>query len=191
MDPERDTRRELIDLLHGAFACFEEVPLRTHAGGHVRCDVLAVPLADDFAHHPFAFECKRPSQDWHYAPWARTIRQASDYVGCESAYGVVSAAFIYPAPMAGPTTEPLPVGPLVRPGYEHEVAGMFHLALFFRVGRLGVRHGRLGLTLGPNEIWNPKFGFTKNANDLLKQGRPLGSRNVKLAWPTDESPSPG
>lgn len=95
MDPERETRREVMDLLRGAFACYEEVSL-----GGIRCDVLAVPLADDFAHHPFAFECKRPSQDWHYAPWAKTIRQASDYVGCQSPCGVVSAAFVYPAPMA-------------------------------------------------------------------------------------------
>lgn len=183
MDPERETRQELIRLLGPAFSCSEEARLRTPSSHDVRCDVLAIPRDAAFAGHPLAFECKRPSQDWHYAPWAKAIHQASDYVGAEvvGTGGVVSAAFLFPAPMAAPNPGGMLESELVRPGYELAVAGMFHLALFYRVGRAGWKTltnvSQFCLALGPNEIWKERPGFTRNAQNLLLEGRPVGSRN--------------
>jgi len=187
MDVEQNVRAELMSLLRDDFDCEEEVQLRTIGGQSVRCDVLAIPRDEEFSMCGLAFECKRPTQDWHYAPWSRAIKQAADSVGAEvidprfSDVGIVKAAFLYPAPMLVPRGMPQPANDLIREGFEEAIAGMFHLALMFRVGKAGsVPSGKkpnMSLGLGPNEVWNAHRGFTKNGRNLLLGGRPIGSSN--------------
>lgn len=190
MDVEQNVRLELIALLQDAFICSEEVNLNTVHGDAVRCDVLAIPRDPQFAHCCLAFECKRPNQDWHYAHWSKAIKQAADNVRSivsdpkVSDAGVITAAFIFPAPMIVPQGNIQPENELIRPGFEDAVAGMFHLASKFRVGK-AVTDSRnnvssLHLVLGPNTVWWTGRGFTKSGCDLLLQGRPIGSYNRRL-----------
>lgn len=189
MDIERDVRAKLVSLLQNDFDCEEEVQLRTIGGHDVRCDVLAIPRDEEFSGCNLAFECKRPSQDWHYARWSRAIKQAADNVGSEVIdprfpdVGTIKAAFLYPAPMVVPQGTPQFANSLIREGFEEAIAGMFHLALMFRVGKAGViffgKNSNMSLVLGPNEIWSSRSGFTKNGRDLLLEGRPIGSKNRK------------
>lgn len=187
MDVEQIVRAELVSLLRDDFDCEEEVQLRIIGGKGVRCDVLAIPRDEKFSGCSLAFECKRPSRDWHYAPWSRAIKQAADNVGAEVVdprlpdAGIVKAAFLYPAPMVVPRGQPQPANGLIREGFEEAIAGMFHLALMFRVGKAGsVLSGKepnMCLVLGPNEVWNSRKGFTENGRNLLLGGRPIGSSN--------------
>ncbi|WP_317054347.1 hypothetical protein [Roseovarius rhodophyticola] len=189
MDIERLVRDKLISLLQNGFDCTQEVQLRTVSGHNVRCDVLGIPRNEEFSGCCLAFECKRPSQEWHYAPWSRAIKQASDNVGADVTdqrfpdAGTVTAAFLFPAPMIVPRGSTQQANDLIRDGFEEAVAGMFHLALMFRVGKAGTtslgKERQLSLVLGPNEIWNARNGFTKNGYDLLLSGRPIGSSNRK------------
>lgn len=187
MDVERSVRKELMGGLASEFVCHEEVGLVSEAGARLRCDVLAIPQTEKFSECPIAFECKRPSQDWHYAKWSRALKQAADYVGCTVSDGRIAkpykigAAFVFPSPEIVPSERQHESHPLIREGFENAIAGMFHLALHFRVGK-AVRDPNddvysVRLVLGPNEIWNKKFGFTRNGGNLLLEGRPLGSRN--------------
>ncbi len=189
MDIERSVRDELALLLRNDFDCAQEVELRTISGHKVRCDLLAIPRRAEFSSCNLAFECKRPSHDWHYALWSRAIKQAADNVDAEvidkrfPSGSSVRAAFLFPAPMLVPRGSPQSENELIRDGFEEAVAGMFHLALMFRTGKAGLtRRGRdkfLSLVLGPNEIWNAEGGFTKNGHDLLLGGKPIGSSNRK------------
>lgn len=187
MDIEQNVRAELVSLLRDDFDCIEEVQLRTIGGHGVRCDVLAIPHDEDLSRCNLAFECKRPSQDWHYALWSRAIKQAADNVGAEIIdprlpdAGTVKAAFLYPAPMVVPQGMPQSANGLIREGFEEAIAGMFHLGLMFRVGKAGsvapLKEPNMSLVLGPNKVWNSRSGFTKNGYNLLLGGRPIGSSN--------------
>ncbi len=189
MDLEQGVRRDLMEKLGEAFDCFEEVTLRTVKGDVVRCDVLAIARDPQFRDYPLAFECKRPSQEWHYALWARAIKQAADDVDAhiEDARIIgmppVAASFLYPAPLNTPSEKPGVENALIRPGFENAIAGMFHLGLMFHVGKAGERRlaGRseFVITLGPNAVWTSEFGFTINGLQLLREGRPVGSRNKR------------
>ena len=189
MDPEKATRAELMGLMAGAFSCLEEVDLRMADGFKVRCDVLAIPMDAEFARCRIAFECKRPDQNWHYALWSSVLKQAADNVAAEIVDarlpegGRVTAAFVFPAPFMVPKGVVQPTNALVRPGFEDAIAGMFHLASRFRVGRAANDpYGRgdgFKMNMGPNPVWSTRTGFTRDGRNLLLEGRPVGSRNVR------------
>lgn len=173
MDVEKETRRLLIERLGRSFNCIEEAPLIT-AKGPVRCDVLARPVDEAFSMFLFAFECKQPNKDWHYAKWARAIKQGIDYVdalpeGRATSLGLVgtrvTCSFLFPAPFEVPSESQLAESDFVREGYENAIAGMFHLALMFRCGRAGTMNftniNCFGLAIGPNPIWSDRFGFSR------------------------------
>jgi len=96
---------------------------------------------------------------------------------------VVTASFVYPAPILIPSELTHEKIDIVREGFENAIAGMFHLALMFRCGAAGIKKltssRMLCLTSGPNEVWNDRYGFRPKAHDLLREGRPLGSSNRK------------
>lgn len=191
MDLERPVRDCLLKYLVPHFEVLEEAYL-IGSSGKLRCDVLARPKAMEFQGYLFAFECKRPDKEWHYARWARAIKQAIDNVGATTTknsaklFGAdlsVTASFVFPAPFEVPSQIPFESSSLVRDGFENAVAGMFHLALMFRCGRARVHtHGEvksLGLALGPTQIWSNSSGFYSRAHDLLADGRPYGASNRK------------
>lgn len=190
MDVEKAVRVELIEKISGAFDCIEEAPLKS-SWGLVRCDVLARPRHPEFSRYLFAFECKRPSQDWHYAKWARAIKQGIDYVDAlpierSANLGLldtpVTCSFIFPAPHLVPNGMQQAHSELVRQGYEDSLGGMFHMAMMFRTGKAGIisltNVKYFALALGPTVIWNERSGFYPKAHDLLARGRPRGSRNI-------------
>ncbi len=191
MDPEKQTRKELIAKLGGSFDCIEEAWLSTERG-EIRCDVLARPSHPDFQQYLFAFECKIPTKEWHYSNWARTLKQAIDYVGAKPIKnsislgvpdGLVTCAFVFPAPEGRSSNGIWEPSEYVRDGFESEIAGMFHLALMFRCGRAGLTRltniQYFGLSLGPQSVWSDRFGFQNKSHDLLREGRPFGSKNKK------------
>lgn len=183
LDIEHEARIELIAHLGANFVCQEEVNLHFH-GRQLKCDVLARPLATNFEKYIFAFEVKRPDCNWHHKKWARTIKQACDYVGA-SVLGrvegianpgdIVTASFVYPAPHIAPSERPFARSEIIREGFENAIAGMFHLALMFRCGAAGKTKWTnievYSLSMGPTEIWNDRFGFRPKAHDLLANGR--------------------
>lgn len=192
MDPEKETRRKLMESLKNHFICYEEVQLRPALfPKHViRCDVLAIPLNPVFASMTFAFEAKKPVKPDDTSFWKRAIRQAADYVyatvdyklGLEEIKGRrIGSSFIYPYILPTGKNEPL-------------IGGYFELASYFRVGRVSRdSKNRLSMWVG-NEVWRSDVGFTKPARGVLAGKRQLGSRKVDIlsefdgmGRPTDES----
>ena len=180
MDPEKATRRELIEALQPEFTCFEEVHLRPALFPRrvIRCDVLAIPVEFEFSGMTFAFEVKNPNDPADTSFWKRAIRQAADYVyatidprpGLERLVGRrVSSAFVYPYL--------LPTG--INEG---AVRSYFELASYFRVGRVSREpqgQRRLHMWMG-NQIWRTDRGFTPMARGALTGKRQLGSGKIDL-----------
>ena len=193
MDVEEATRAACIEILNEGFECFEEVHLRDSGGGHLRCDILAIPRLTELSAYPIAIECKRPSQDWHFVLWSEAIKQAADYVGTDTddrrfpQSHRIAGSVIYPAPMQVPSSEALQESDYVRPGYENAIAGMFHLGLQFRVGRLGQQNltniTYSAINFGGNSVWTSRVGFMQNYRRILTMTRPFGAGRRSFLTP--------
>jgi hypothetical protein len=196
MDLEKERRAKLIAELSHGFDCVEECELRHGLVPNIqlRADVVAAPRDPTLGRLLLAFEIKEPRTEWNYARWNKAIRQAADYIYGTPTTGPfqgrrVAACFLYPSPSYDPYGI-RGAGPYGRDSEAMNLAGAFHLALHFRVGR--VEHEethcgrRLVLAFGPNDVWRSDKGFTGQAKGLLAGARTIGSTKVDLFAMLDE-----
>jgi hypothetical protein len=188
MDVEASYRADLISALGSDFLCFEEVEIEHSAlpGMLIRADVVAVPVDENLWAHALAFEVKAYGDQADYGKWTAAIKQASDYVlgRIRSDHHVlarrrISAALVYPAPAHQSYVPRHDVPPDIS--NRIMITGAFQCALHWRVGRAHFteREG-LSLSFGPLEFWSTRRGFTAQAQNLLKNRRPIGSRSVDV-----------
>ena len=186
MDIEAPNRSLICSALEGHFDTWEEVPVVT-ASGKLRIDVVARCNNGDFEGKVLAFEVKSGLNALNFQKWAQVFKQAADYVNGQvelPTFGstAVTAAFVFPSPPYVPFQ--LPICPTTdKPWFRTEqlaqYAGVIHLAQQFRVG--WASHDEtfgLALHMGPNPVWDKRYGWLKSGRDLITSRR-IGSQTEK------------
>jgi len=180
MDIEADKRREVIGAINHFFDVWEEVSL-SGADGNLRLDVVAVPRDRSIIDAAIGFEVKSPSRAPNFQNWAKAFKQAADYVDARIVddrvpHKILTGVFVYPSPPYVPYVSPTPImypgaGVWFRNEQLLQYAGVIHLAQHFRVGHARWQKQRqeeaFQLSMGPNPVWNSKYGWARDGKNLL------------------------
>ena len=181
MDAEKPLRDEIRDIMQNDFLVFEEVCINSLLHEKkLRADLIIIPKDDRFTEQTFAIEVKNPRPDWQPKHWSYVAKQAFDYIGGKLEESIdilknrkIDASFIFPSP-----DYHCPGG-----NYDqHIIQGILQLAAQFRIGRatraVDSVCGSFTLSIGANDIWTPKSGWTSQAVYLLKNKIRHGSGKI-------------
>jgi hypothetical protein len=184
VDVEADLRRNLIEMLSPNFTCREEVNLlHSRVGSRIRADVIAIPIDGEFQNCAFAFEVKKPKENWQPKNWSHAFRQAHSYLDAKIPSGLfqenhgeryVALSFVFPSPGWIITNPP-------RTEHQSELAGILQLAGNLRIGHVEWRMARsryFCLALGATPVWESHKGWTTHASQHLKGVETIGSRRM-------------
>ena len=181
MDIEKPLREEMRAILCKDFQIFEEIQiLSTINDKKIRADLVIIPNIELFHDHTFAIEVKLEKDNWQAKHWSYAAKQAYDYIGgtIDSSdkklkYRKINAAFVFPAP-----DYHCPKGT----ESDYIVQGIFQLAAQFRIGRATRAKdslcGNFTLSIGANDVWTNKSGWTGQAVNLLKNKIRHGSGKI-------------
>ena len=175
MDIEKELRSKLCESLSAFSSVSEEVPLTTRDGRSVRADVLAISDDNDGKVEAIAFEVKTASGR-NFQKWTEVFLQAFSYVGATTKDGQkIISAFVYPGP---PYSQYGPQGQVSEYWRDEQcpaLAGVLHMASRLNVGSGYIRSNgaseKLGLLLGPHEIWGQDHGWSPTGKKLLRSAK--------------------